>query len=103
MVKLIKRKDVTMLVNACDAGREGELIFRYIVQYSKSDKPIQRLWLQSMTARRHPRRLRAFAHGRRNDSAGRCRNLSQRKRLAHRHQRHARDDGVSIPRPAAFI
>jgi DNA topoisomerase-3 len=37
-------------VNACDAGREGELIFRYIVQYAKSDKPIQRLWLQSMTA-----------------------------------------------------
>ncbi|HEX3890910.1 MAG TPA: DNA topoisomerase III, partial [Verrucomicrobiae bacterium] len=49
LVKLIKRKDVTALVNACDAGREGELIFRYIVQYAKSDKPIQRLWLQSMT------------------------------------------------------
>ena len=50
LLKLIKRKDVDRLVNACDAGREGELIFRYIVQYSKSDKPIQRLWLQSMTA-----------------------------------------------------
>jgi DNA topoisomerase-3 len=50
LLKLIKRKDVTTLINACDAGREGELIFRYIVQYSKSDKPIQRLWLQSMTA-----------------------------------------------------
>src|SRR3954470_8510658 len=49
LVKLIKRKDVTTLVNACDAGREGELIFRYIVQYAKSSKPIQRLWLQSMT------------------------------------------------------
>src|ERR1017187_29052 len=49
LLKLIKRKDVTALVNACDAGREGELIFRYIVQYAKSDKPIQRLWLQSMT------------------------------------------------------
>ncbi len=47
--KLIKRKDVTALINACDAGREGELIFRYIVQHAKSDKPIQRLWLQSMT------------------------------------------------------
>jgi len=43
LLKLIKRKDVTTLINACDAGREGELIFRYIVQYSKSDKPIQRL------------------------------------------------------------
>ena len=50
LLKLIKRKDVTALVNACDAGREGELIFRYIVQYAKSTKPIQRLWLQSMTA-----------------------------------------------------
>src|SRR5271156_3171457 len=50
LTKLIKRKDVTSLVNACDAGREGELIFRYIIQYAKSDKPIQRLWLQSMTA-----------------------------------------------------
>ena len=50
LLKLIKRKDVGQLINACDAGREGELIFRYIVQYAKSDKPIQRLWLQSMTA-----------------------------------------------------
>src|SRR6476646_2994473 len=49
LVKLIKRKDVSTLVNACDAGREGELIFRYIVQYAKATKPIQRLWLQSMT------------------------------------------------------
>jgi DNA topoisomerase-3 len=50
LLKLIKRKDVTALVNACDAGREGELIFRYIVQYAKARQPIQRLWLQSMTA-----------------------------------------------------
>ncbi|MCC7327549.1 MAG: DNA topoisomerase III [Burkholderiales bacterium] len=49
LLKLIRRKDVTALVNACDAGREGELIFRYIVQYAKTAKPIQRLWLQSMT------------------------------------------------------
>ncbi|MFO1315364.1 MAG: DNA topoisomerase III [Burkholderiales bacterium] len=49
LLKLIKRKDVTALVNACDAGREGELIFRYIVQYAKTGKPIRRLWLQSMT------------------------------------------------------
>jgi DNA topoisomerase-3 len=47
--KLIKRKDVTQLVNACDAGREGELIFRYIVQFAKAKQPISRLWLQSMT------------------------------------------------------
>jgi DNA topoisomerase-3 len=47
--KLIKRKDVAGLVNACDAGREGELIFNYIAQHAKTSKPIQRLWLQSMT------------------------------------------------------
>ena len=49
LLKLIKRKDVSDLINACDAGREGELIFRYIVQYAKTPKVIQRLWLQSMT------------------------------------------------------
>jgi len=49
LTKLIKRKDVTALVNACDAGREGELIFNYIAQHAKSGKPVQRLWLQSMT------------------------------------------------------
>ena len=49
LIKLIKRKDVTRLINACDAGREGELIFRYIAQYARTDKPIERLWLQSMT------------------------------------------------------
>ena len=47
--KLIKRQDVDCLINACDAGREGELIFREIVQYCKSKKNIKRLWLQSMT------------------------------------------------------
>jgi DNA topoisomerase-3 len=54
VVKLVRRKDVTELINACDAGREGELIFRLIVQFAepargKLDKPIRRLWLQSMT------------------------------------------------------
>jgi DNA topoisomerase-3 len=53
VVKLVKRKDVGEIVNACDAGREGELIFRLILQYAFGDKahgkPIRRLWLQSMT------------------------------------------------------
>src|SRR6058998_703782 len=48
--RLIQRKDVDLLINACDAGREGELIFRYLVKLSGSKKPIQRLWLQSMTS-----------------------------------------------------
>jgi DNA topoisomerase-3 len=49
ILRLLKRKDVGSLVNACDAGREGELIFRYLVQHAKANKPIERLWLQSMT------------------------------------------------------
>jgi DNA topoisomerase III len=49
LTKLIKRKDVDNLINACDAGREGELIFRLIAQHAKTIKPIKRLWLQSMT------------------------------------------------------
>jgi DNA topoisomerase-3 len=49
LLRLIKRKDVKALVNACDAGREGELIFRYLVQHARANKPIERLWLQSMT------------------------------------------------------
>ena len=47
--RLIKRKDVTALINACDAGREGELIFRLIAQHAKAKQPVKRLWLQSMT------------------------------------------------------
>ncbi len=58
VVKQAKRKDVTQLINACDAGREGELIFRLIEQYAGGQKggvfqplgkPVRRLWLQSMT------------------------------------------------------
>ena len=47
--KLIRRKDISTIINACDAGREGELIFRLIAQYTKAKQPIKRLWLQSMT------------------------------------------------------
>lgn len=49
VLKLARSKDVTALVNACDAGREGELIFRNIVRFGKIRKPISRLWMQSMT------------------------------------------------------
>ena len=47
--KLLARPDVNEVINACDAGREGELIFREIVEDLESTKPIKRLWLQSMT------------------------------------------------------
>ena len=51
LVRLMKKKDVTTVVNACDAGREGELIFRYLMQMAnvKKDFEIRRMWMQSMT------------------------------------------------------
>ncbi len=48
--RLMKRADVTEIINACDAGREGELIFRLLVKLAGVHKPMCRLWLQSMTA-----------------------------------------------------
>lgn len=47
--KLLKRKDVSEVINACDAGREGELIFRNIVRATGAKQSVKRLWLQSMT------------------------------------------------------
>ena len=47
--KLMKDKDVEVIVNACDAGREGELIFAYLYETSGVKKPVKRLWLNSMT------------------------------------------------------
>ena len=47
--RLIKRADVTEIINACDAGREGELIFRNTIRWTGTKKPTRRLWLQSMT------------------------------------------------------
>jgi DNA topoisomerase-3 len=74
--KLIKRKDVSTLINACDAGREGELIFRLIAQNAKAKQSVKRLWLQSMT----PNAIRdGFAHLRSDEEmmpladAARCR------------------------------
>ncbi|MGM9999284.1 MAG: DNA topoisomerase 3, partial [Candidatus Bruticola sp.] len=49
IAKLAKRPDIDAVVNACDAGREGELIFRELIAFCKIKKPILRLWLQSMT------------------------------------------------------
>lgn len=49
ILKLAKRKDIDHIVNACDAGREGELIFRYIMSIGNVQKPSSRLWMQSMT------------------------------------------------------
>jgi DNA topoisomerase-3 len=75
--KLIKDKNVADIINACDAGREGELIFRYIIQYAGTKKPIKRLWLQSMTPeaiREGFARLRSDAEMQPLASAARSRN-----------------------------
>jgi DNA topoisomerase III len=50
VTKQIGREDVEGIVNACDAGREGELIFAYLYEKAKGKKPVQRLWLNSMTS-----------------------------------------------------
>src|ERR1700752_4459646 len=47
--RLLDRNDVDLVVNACDAGREGELIFAYLYEKAGSKKPVLRLWLNSMT------------------------------------------------------
>src|SRR4051812_48697843 len=49
ITKLLKRDDIDEVINACDAGREGELIFAYIYEKAKSNLPVRRLWLSSMT------------------------------------------------------
>src|SRR3954469_6971929 len=82
VVRQAKRPDVTELVNACDAGREGELIFRLIEQYAggtkgELGKPVRRLWLQSMTpqairdgfdALRSEKQMEGLAHAARSRS-----------------------------------
>ena len=49
LAALIKRNDIATIINACDAGREGELIFRLVYDLVNIEKPIERMWLQSMT------------------------------------------------------
>jgi DNA topoisomerase-3 len=49
VTKQLRREDIDEVVNACDAGREGELIFAYLYEKAKADKPVKRLWLNSMT------------------------------------------------------
>jgi DNA topoisomerase III len=51
ITRLLQRNDVEQIINACDAGREGELIFAWTLQKSGVKKPVQRLWLSSMTAK----------------------------------------------------
>ncbi|MFI5037683.1 MAG: DNA topoisomerase, partial [Solirubrobacterales bacterium] len=50
VTKQLGREDVDEVVNACDAGREGELIFAYLYEKARAKKPVRRLWLNSMTS-----------------------------------------------------
>jgi len=50
VTKQLGREDIEEVVNACDAGREGELIFAYLFEKAKGKKPVKRLWLNSMTS-----------------------------------------------------
>ena len=68
--KLLARKDVDVVVNACDAGREGELIFREILEFLECDKPTKRLWLQSMTADSIRAGFRSLVDGSQYDGLG---------------------------------
>ena len=77
--KLLARKDVELVINACDAGREGELIFTYIYQLTKSKLPVKRAWMQTMTQegiREAFRNLRDGAKMRGLSDAARCRSES---------------------------
>ncbi len=96
LLKLLKRKDVSELVNACDAGREGELIFRNIAQYAKEHQADPAPVAAVDDPGRHPRCVRQAAQRRGDAAAGRRRRLPVGIGLAGRHQRHARDDRVQL-------
>ena len=77
--KLLARKDIETVVNACDAGREGELIFTYIYQLTKCKLPVKRAWMQTMTQegiREAFRNLRDGEKMRGLSDAARCRSES---------------------------
>ena len=74
-----RRDDVETVVNACDAGREGELIFAYLYEKAGAKKPVQRLWLSSMTQTRDQRGVRAPAARRRVRTRSRRRRARARR------------------------
>ncbi|PTX91030.1 DNA topoisomerase III [Opitutus sp. ER46] len=77
--KLIARKDIDQVINACDAGREGELIFAYLYQLTKCKLPVKRAWMQTMTAegiREAFQHLREGEKMRGLEAAARCRSES---------------------------
>jgi len=74
--RLMNRKDIDLIINACDAGREGELIFTYLYQLGKCKKPVKRMWMSSMTKQAIQDAYRALRDGeemRNLADAARCR------------------------------
>ena len=87
----LERDDVDLVVNACDAGREGELIFAYLYEKAGAKKPVQRLWLQLDDQAGDARGVRRTARRRRAQGLARAgRALALGGRLDRRHERHAR-------------
>jgi DNA topoisomerase-3 len=75
--KLMKLSEVTEIVNAADAGREGELIFRYVYNFLGCTKPIKRLWISSLTDESIQNGMKKLIDGNTKDGmylAGDCRN-----------------------------
>jgi DNA topoisomerase-3 len=73
---LLRRRDFAAVINACDAGREGELIFRFCYQLSGSTLPVERLWISSLTDQAIGRGMASLRPGRAFDALGaaaRCR------------------------------
>lgn len=70
IARLAARSDVDRLINACDAAREGELIFREIINYLKINKPVQRLWLQSMVKKAIKEGFERLENGEKFDGLG---------------------------------
>ena len=98
----LHRDDVAEVINACDAGREGELIFAYLFEKARPKLPVRRLWLSSMTTAGDARRVRGAAPrgGARAARAGRA--LALGGRLDRRHERDAcRDDPPALARSTA--
>jgi DNA topoisomerase-3 len=77
--KLLARKDVDQVINACDAGREGELIFAYLFQLTKCKLPVKRAWMQTMTTGGIQEAFRSLREGEKMkglEDAARCRSES---------------------------
>ena len=92
VTKQLGREDVGEVVNACDAGREGELIFAYLYEKAKGKKPVKRLWLNSMTSAAMKEAFGRAAPGAGVRAARAGGALALGGRLDSRHERHARGD-----------